>query len=92
MGGQRADVVATTITGEHRQAAGGKSVATCYPAPGGLRPDPQLGQPDSCQAADAPAATLQAHPAPLGLRFYDGAGFPEAVRGDLFVALHGGAA
>ena len=33
--------------------------------------------------------TFQAHTAPLGLRFYDGQMFPEAVRGDLFVALHG---
>ena len=33
--------------------------------------------------------TFQAHSAPLGLRFYDGNSFPEALRGDLFVALHG---
>jgi glucose/arabinose dehydrogenase len=32
---------------------------------------------------------MQAHSAPLGLRFYDGNSFPEAVGGDLFVALHG---
>ncbi len=61
----------------------------CYPAPGGMLPDPQFGQPDVCQTVDAPAATFQAHSAPLGLRFYDGNSFPEAVRGDLFVALHG---
>jgi glucose/arabinose dehydrogenase len=61
----------------------------CYPAPGGLLPDPEFGQPDSCQTVDPPAVTFQAHSAPLGLRFYDGNSFPEAVRGDLFVALHG---
>jgi glucose/arabinose dehydrogenase len=61
----------------------------CYPAPSGILPDPQFGQPDVCQTVDAPAVTFQAHSAPLGLRFYDGNNFPEAVRGDLFVALHG---
>jgi glucose/arabinose dehydrogenase len=33
--------------------------------------------------------TFQAHSAPLGLGFYDGTSLPEAMRGDLFVALHG---
>lgn len=61
----------------------------CYPAPGGLLPDPQFGLPDGCPAMDAPAVILQAHSAPLGLRFYDGGSFPEALHGDLFVALHG---
>lgn len=61
----------------------------CYPSPDGLLPDPQFGAPDSCQTVDAPAVTYQAHSAPLGLRFYDGENFPEAMHGDLFVALHG---
>lgn len=61
----------------------------CYPAPSGILPDPQFGAPDICQTADPPAVTIQAHSAPLGLRFYDGTSFPEAVHGDLFVALHG---
>jgi glucose/arabinose dehydrogenase len=61
----------------------------CYPAPKGLLPDPQFGVPDFCQTVDAPAVTFQAHSAPLGLRFYDGENFPEEMRGDLFVALHG---
>jgi glucose/arabinose dehydrogenase len=47
---------------------------SCYPAPDGLRPDPQFGRPDSCEMVDAPAVTFQAHSAPLGLRFYDGKG------------------
>jgi glucose/arabinose dehydrogenase len=61
----------------------------CYAGPGGLQPDPQFGGPGACEAVDAPAVTFQAHSAPLGLRFYDGDGFPQTVRGDLFVALHG---
>jgi glucose/arabinose dehydrogenase len=36
-----------------------------------------------------PAFELQAHSAPLGLAFYDGAMFPDEYRGDLLVALHG---
>lgn len=71
------------------RAGGNAGWPNCYPAPGGLLPDPQFGQPDICQTADPPAVTIQAHSAPLGLRFYDGSSFPEAVRGDLFVALHG---
>lgn len=62
---------------------------SCHPAPGGMLSDPQFGQPDGCQTVDPPAVTFQAHSAPLGLRFYDGTSFPEAARGDLFVALHG---
>jgi glucose/arabinose dehydrogenase len=61
----------------------------CYPGPGGLQPDPQFGGPGACESVDAPAVTFQAHTAPLGLRFYDGDRFPQTVRGDLFVALHG---
>jgi glucose/arabinose dehydrogenase len=61
----------------------------CYPAPGGLQPDPQFGRAGACDNVDAPAVTFQAHSAPLGLRFYDGKAFPPALSGDLFVALHG---
>ena len=63
----------------------------CYVGPSGreLLPDPQFGKPDVCGTADPPATSFQAHSAPLGLRFYDGRAFPEALRGDLFVALHG---
>jgi len=35
------------------------------------------------------ALGLIAHAAPLGMVFYEGTQFPEAYRGDLFVALHG---
>lgn len=36
-----------------------------------------------------PILALTAHNAPLGMVFYDGAAFPDDVRGDAFVALHG---
>ncbi len=36
-----------------------------------------------------PARELDAHVAPLGMRFYTGDSFPEAYRGDVFVAEHG---
>lgn len=36
-----------------------------------------------------PDVLLQPHSAPLQLTFYDGAMFPAAYKGDLFVALHG---
>lgn len=42
-----------------------------------------------CDRAIGPVVTLPAHSAPLGLAFYDGGQFPDAYRGDLFVALHG---
>lgn len=42
-----------------------------------------------CQTTTPPALTLTAHSAPLGMVFYTGDQFPEAYRGDLFVALHG---
>lgn len=38
---------------------------------------------------DPPELAMQAHAAPLDLEFYDGAMFPEAFRGDLFVSFHG---
>lgn len=51
--------------------------------------DPSFGNAESCQGKAAPAVAIQAHSAPLGLRFYDGAMFPETYRGDAFIALHG---
>lgn len=42
-----------------------------------------------CASTTPPALGIQAHSAPLGMVFYDGAQFPEEYRGDLFVALHG---
>ena len=51
--------------------------------------DPEFGGEGACAGVVQPALTWQAHSAPLGLVFYDGDAFPEAYRGDLFIALHG---
>jgi glucose/arabinose dehydrogenase len=51
--------------------------------------DPHFGQSGACEGVLAPEVEMQAHSAPLGLNFYTGTQFPEAYRGDLFVAFHG---
>ena len=51
--------------------------------------DPEFGAEGACDGVVQPALIWQAHSAPLGLVFYDGDAFPEAYRGDLFIALHG---
>jgi glucose/arabinose dehydrogenase len=51
--------------------------------------DPDFGDGEACEGVALPAVEIQAHSAPLGLTFYTGSAFPEAYRGDLFVALHG---
>ena len=55
----------------------------------GVIPDPEFGGRQACEGVTQPAFKLQAHSAPLGLAFYDGAMLPEEYRGDLLVALHG---
>jgi glucose/arabinose dehydrogenase len=51
--------------------------------------DPEYGEAGACEGVAEPEVEMQAHTAPLGLGFYTGEQFPEAYRGDLFVALHG---
>jgi glucose/arabinose dehydrogenase len=51
--------------------------------------DPELGTEDACSGVERPVVEMQAHSAPLGLTFYDGAMFPEEFHGDLFIAFHG---
>lgn len=51
--------------------------------------DPEYGQAGDCEGILDPVVEMQAHTAPLGLGFYTGNQFPEAYRGDLFVAMHG---
>jgi glucose/arabinose dehydrogenase len=46
-------------------------------------------RPDLAGKATAPDVLIQAHSAPLNIAFYSGANFPQAYRGDAFVALHG---
>ena len=57
----------------------------------GDHPDPRLAgrRPDLAKAVDIPDVLIQAHSAPLGVAFYDGAQFPAEYHGDAFVALHG---
>ena len=71
----------------HRVVAGGDyGWPFCH---AGTIPDPQLGGPDACAGVPKPALAIQAHSAPLGLAFYDGAQFPAEYNGDLFMAYHG---
>jgi glucose/arabinose dehydrogenase len=51
--------------------------------------DPEHGDAQACQDVLPPEVEMQAHSAPLGLRFYDGGSFPAEYQGDLFVAFHG---
>lgn len=55
----------------------------------GDSPDPEFGAGKSCANYKAPALTLGAHVAALGLTFYTGDQFPEDYRGQLFIAQHG---
>ncbi len=58
-----------------------------------IGPNPQPGwaerRPDLVARTRLPDLLFRSHSAPLGLVFYDAAQFPEAYRGDAFVALHG---
>jgi len=57
----------------------------------GAHEDPRLKgrRADLAGAVTVPDVLIQAHSAPLGITFYQGAQFPAAYRGDAFVALHG---
>jgi glucose/arabinose dehydrogenase len=61
----------------------------CFAEGGRRHPDPQLPARAECNGMTAPAIELESHSAPLGLTFYTGRQFPDAYRGDLFVACHG---
>jgi len=56
---------------------------------GGTLPDPEFGGKRACREFTAPAQTLAAHVASLGMRFYTGTQFPPAYRGQIFIAEHG---
>lgn len=51
--------------------------------------DPEFGESGACEGVGQPVVEMQAHSAPLGITFYDGAMFPEEYQGDLFIAFHG---
>lgn len=52
-------------------------------------PDPEYGKGKSCKAYTPPAMELGPHVASLGMRFYQGAMFPDAYRNQIFIAEHG---
>jgi glucose/arabinose dehydrogenase len=56
---------------------------------GGIIADPEYGEGRDCTEFVAPALGLDAHVAPLGMRFYDGAMFPPEYRQRIFIAQHG---
>lgn len=58
----------------------------CY---GDRIPDPQMGIPEFCRTTESPLVSMQAHSAPLGLRFLGSESFPRSLQGDLVVAFHG---
>ena len=55
----------------------------------GTLADPEFGGKRACKEFAAPAQTLGAHVASLGMRFYTGTQFPPAYRGQIFIAEHG---
>lgn len=51
--------------------------------------DPDFGTEEFCATTEQPIVEMQAHSAPLGIRFIRGEDMPEYLRGDLLVAFHG---
>jgi glucose/arabinose dehydrogenase len=58
----------------------------CY---GKQIPDPQFSDLERCSTTEESLHDMQAHSAPLGLRFIASAQFPAEWQGDLLVAFHG---
>ena len=56
---------------------------------GGDIKDPEYGDQRPCSDFVPPVQNLGAHTAPLGIKFYTAAMFPEEYRGHLFIAEHG---
>ena len=56
---------------------------------GGEVLDPKFGNGKSCSDYVAPAQKLDAHVAPLGVKFYTGTMFPAEYQGQIFFAEHG---
>jgi glucose/arabinose dehydrogenase len=55
----------------------------------GRFPDAEFGKKRPCSEFVPPAIELGPHVAALGMRFYTGTMFPEAYRGQIFIAEHG---
>ena len=56
---------------------------------GGIVKDPEFGDLHPCSDFVDPALQLDAHVAPLGIKFYTGNMFPEEYKGKAFIAEHG---
>tara|TARA_R110002051_G_scaffold137916_4_gene210580 strand:- start:2981 stop:4171 length:1191 start_codon:yes stop_codon:yes gene_type:complete len=56
---------------------------------GGIVKDPEFGDLRPCSDFVAPALQLDAHVAPLGIKFYTGTMFPAKYQGKAFIAEHG---
>ena len=56
---------------------------------GGEVLDPKFGGGKNCNDYTSPAQKLNAHVAPLGVKFYTGTMFPEEYRGQVLIAEHG---
>lgn len=56
---------------------------------GNNQPDPEFGKLKSSQGMSPPALNLDAHVAPLGMRFYTGKQFPTTYHHAIFIAEHG---
>ncbi|MDQ3101544.1 MAG: sorbosone dehydrogenase family protein [Bacteroidota bacterium] len=52
-------------------------------------PDPKYGKERPCSEFVPPLLKMQAHTAPLGMRFYRGSQFPGRYRNAIFIAQHG---
>ena len=56
---------------------------------GGVLPDPKYGSDQACRQFTPPVVRLEAHVAPLGMRFYTGRMFPGSYLNQIFIAEHG---
>jgi glucose/arabinose dehydrogenase len=55
----------------------------------GTLKDPEFGKNRACSEFTAPAQSLGAHVAPLGLKFCTGTMFPKTYQNNIFIAEHG---
>jgi glucose/arabinose dehydrogenase len=84
------DLLGDDLPGDELNHAPGPGLHFGYPwCHQGDTPDPEFGTGKSCSDYKAPALTLGAHVAALGLAFYTGEQFPAGYREQLFIAQHG---
>lgn len=84
------DMLGDDIPADELNRAGEAALHFGYPyCHQGNLPDPKFGGKKRCSEFQPPVQNFGAHVASLGLKFYSGDMFPEAYRGQLFVAEHG---